>query len=36
MGHANLDAKPVRQLLKVFFEQIHGRAVATAAVAQQQ
>ena len=33
VGHANLDAKPVRQLLKVFFEQIHGRAIAAAAIA---
>ena len=36
MGHANLDAKPVRKFLKVLFEQVHGRAVAAAAIAQHQ
>jgi len=36
MGHANLDAHPVRQLLEVFLEEIDGRAVAPAAIAQNQ
>ena len=36
VGHADLDAQPAGQLLEVFLEQIHGRAVAAAAIAQHQ